>query len=374
MVTSSMSPTTTEATTFQNEPTLQKLSPLIGLPAELRLKIMRYLLRSGDPIRSQKEVGEAGYRAITCLSSQILQTCQQVYKEASVILYHKNTLAVKTGSYDSDRNPHCPTVQHSFLGVTVLAQSNMKYGAKSLMLPLLQDLVERKKHTELLEPSSAFQRVLLSIKAEVEAQESRALDSWIEAYGILARFHKFHVVLDLDSANARDDALLFFRRFHAAFSNKDVVVTVVPKTAEDTSILAACLLRCRVLRCRSLRFELPATIDVNEIVRTVTSQEPMLDTYSMACLLRRNVIEGFGLCARKDFLGVHGNLWSELLDRASEYDFELYQKLRESLLETARDWTPEYERRRLRDVKKDTAKFEKLIAAASTNHEMGAIS
>jgi len=300
--------------------------------------------------------------------------CQQVYKEASVILYHENTLAVKAESYDSDRSLHCPTVQHSFLGVTVLAQSNMKYGAKSLMLPLLQDLVERKKHTELLETSRAFGRRLLSVQAEGDAQESRTLDSWIEAYGILARFHKFHVVLDLDSAKASDDALLFFRRFHAAFSNKDVVVTVVPKTAVDGSILAACLLRCRVLRCRSLRFELPATIDVNEVVRTATSQEPILDTYHMACLLQRDVIDGFGLCARKDFLGVHGNLWSELLDRASQYNFEIYQKLRESLQETARDWNPEYERRKLRDVKKDTAKFEKLIAAAATNHEMGAVS
>lgn len=347
-----------------------------GLPAEIRIKILRYLLRSGELIRSQVDFiatecdtkAEFEFSSLE-FSTQILQTCQLLYAEASGILYRESTLVIDLNMlYGHCKSyPPTPVAYYCFLGVQVSARSNLTYAAQSLGLPLPQDLVERKKVTKHV--MSRKERP--QYRGRQDDFESRTtLDSWIEAYTFLTRFHKFQVFFDLQ--RAPDEILLFCRRFHAAFLNKDVAMTAVPNMSMPASTMSARLLPCRVLRCQSLRFDLPTEVDVNEIVHTVTSQEPMLDTYGMACLLRRDVFDEFQRIDKKCFLTVHRDLWSELFDKASEYDISAYQDLKESLLEKAQGWNQECLHRRVKKVKEHAAKFQDLITAAM-NNELKAI-
>ncbi|KAK5100872.1 hypothetical protein LTR70_001091 [Exophiala xenobiotica] len=361
--------------TSQNPRSSQPLSPLMGrpmngnatgLPAEIRIKILRYLLRSGDLIRSQDEVGEAEFKTATKLSSQILQTCQILYEEGTVILYHENTLAVQMLYYPGNYKYVDFGLYYGFLGVGVLEQSNLDYAAKPTMLPLLQDLIERKRATN---PSCTSEDNDNSFDNACAVLEYNDLDSWIAAYEILARFQKFHVVFRLDHVLDwhRDTVLSVCRRFRTAFLNNDVVMTIGAEWTRDASEILACLLPCRVLRCQSLRFDLPTEVGVNEIVRTVTSQEPMLDTYGMACLLRRDVFNKLDRIDSERFLTVHIDLWLELCDKASEYDIPAYQKLKESLLEKAQKWNQKCVHRTIEEVKEKGAKFEELINAEMSN-------
>lgn len=77
-------------------------------------------------------------------------------------------------------------------------------------------------------------------------------------------------------------------------------------------------------------------MNVNEVVRAATSQEPLVDTYGMACQLRRDVFDNFDHVDTKHFLTEHSDLWWKLLANAEEYDISAYQKLIEPLLEKAR--------------------------------------
>lgn len=81
----------------------QSQSPLLDLPAELRVKILRYVLRKEGPITSLKEVQVNShpdsnfheiYDANAMLSAQILRTCQQLHEEAEQILYKENILFI----------------------------------------------------------------------------------------------------------------------------------------------------------------------------------------------------------------------------------------------------------------------------------------
>lgn len=99
-----------------------------------------------------------------------------------------------------------PTIYYNFVHVTVLAQLNLNYAAESLVLPLPQDLVERKMVTKNLPlPEKHWDHW----DRYCAIEEHNALDSWIEACAILACFRKFHVFFGLDSERDwdRDDVL-----------------------------------------------------------------------------------------------------------------------------------------------------------------------
>lgn len=97
----------------------QNDSPLIGLPTELRTKILRMLLKSDAPLYSKEEckrgldvverdktlsqrvsnkdedsIKKGEYRKTTSLSSQVLRTCQQLYLEGCEVLYDENTICI----------------------------------------------------------------------------------------------------------------------------------------------------------------------------------------------------------------------------------------------------------------------------------------
>ena len=90
--------------TFQLATNPQQSSRLMRLPAELRLGVLELLLRSHPVIKSLAELEDwrraAGrlarnYDRQISLSSHVLRCCQNLYREASDILYNSNTLSLR---------------------------------------------------------------------------------------------------------------------------------------------------------------------------------------------------------------------------------------------------------------------------------------
>lgn len=108
-------------------------------------------------------------------------------------------------------------------------------------------------------------------------------------------------------------------------------------------------------------------MNVDDVVRIATSQEPLVDMYGMACQLRRVVFDKLDCFETNSFLIQHSSLWMELFAKADEYDISAFQKLKESLLEKAREWNQECVSQRLERVKEEGAKLEELINAEMSN-------
>ncbi|KAK5069295.1 hypothetical protein LTR64_008410 [Lithohypha guttulata] len=75
-------------------------SRLLELPAEIRLKILRYLHKSSDPIRAGNKLKEGSrhteanpnYADDVQLSAQALRVCRMLNREGTEVLYWENTL------------------------------------------------------------------------------------------------------------------------------------------------------------------------------------------------------------------------------------------------------------------------------------------
>ena len=83
---------------FRLAPALQAGSRLIQLPAEIKLLILRNLLRLYKPFYSQDHGGDRDredYTDIIQKSAQLLCTCQLLYHEGNAILYGENTMFLR---------------------------------------------------------------------------------------------------------------------------------------------------------------------------------------------------------------------------------------------------------------------------------------
>lgn len=78
---------------FAEPPTTQQASPLVRLPAELRLNILDILLNRATTIAPESSHPTlAGFAQRSAL---LLRACQQLYCEGHVILYDKNVVAIR---------------------------------------------------------------------------------------------------------------------------------------------------------------------------------------------------------------------------------------------------------------------------------------
>lgn len=85
----------------------QSASTLMTLPAELRLKILRMLLKKGDVLASFRQylgADEQPYteehqqrysKNVLSLSAQIVVCCQMLHEESLAILYKENTVSIE---------------------------------------------------------------------------------------------------------------------------------------------------------------------------------------------------------------------------------------------------------------------------------------
>lgn len=91
----------TSTITFRYPANPQRSSQLYHLPAEIRLRVLRYLLVYDDFIPNwpgntrDAPTSRSGGNHWLSLSSQILQCCQLLYSTGTTILYQENTISVR---------------------------------------------------------------------------------------------------------------------------------------------------------------------------------------------------------------------------------------------------------------------------------------
>lgn len=260
----------------------QPESRLLCLPAELRLKILRYLHRHDGPIKSLREwkhfltpntneVPDRGYarkslrewkhflstkeaivrsyaRGVS-LSSHLLRCCQQLHDEAIGVLYGENVLSIyccnelKTmehgcrdtivGVLDTDL-----LIDRGWLNVWNTISSPAKYFCQHEPCGIF-----RWGHYPALWPSW---RCLLARQAWRYRQNLPAI----------ARFSQLHVYFDTnhefrDSRMMRVETSLLCRNLRPFVANKDVTLTMGETMQTDMRL--STLGFARVLRCRSIQ-------------------------------------------------------------------------------------------------------------------------
>lgn len=80
----------------------QLTSPIIRIPAEVRVKILRYLLKSEDFLDNDIKAGFRPFSKPFNLSAQILLTCQTLHKEGTEILYEEYTCVIEFSTHQSN--------------------------------------------------------------------------------------------------------------------------------------------------------------------------------------------------------------------------------------------------------------------------------
>jgi len=299
---------------------------ILGLPAELRLKILRYLLKRKEPIYSRMEFDERcrrreepycteklmpqRYRSQGALSSQLLSTCQQLCLEGRDVLYRENTLCVYYGS--GPRNYRSRTECCCIL-------------ESSATVPL--DL------TRLKDVMSGLLDCTDTPKGDGRTTWLRDAQPLAQAYPAIGAFQKIHLTLDPFMANG---AWVASRILRELLSGKDVTIVATDRVPQNT------LVALKILRCRSVNVILqkPASEGVErmDIERVITSAEPVEDTLRAWRMLKTNVLDK--LPHRQGVLE-WSKLLSELSHAAFHYDGERYEKLEDKVLHQASLWNEE---------------------------------
>ena len=209
-------------TTFTLTTNQQASSPLIQLPSELRIKILRQLHKSDEPI----------IEATTTLSGQVLRCCQRLYTEAYHVLYAENTVSIESIS----RTMIDTFMRCSMLGSTIFLNARTKRmqfsgdtGSKGIV-----DLSRGEEEGLAHEAAEANARKVYESTTHTFARKS-------EQYLLTIRYR------------STDDVWTACYAYQHVVHNKSVTISLEP--ANDMILMRNGLDRsCRLLRCSKVDF------------------------------------------------------------------------------------------------------------------------
>lgn len=312
---------------FQLPRDRQLTSAFLLLPAELRVKILRCLLKKGDPIYSFGESvspeaehlqgrKESAYAGLS-LSSQLLRTCRQLLEEGFTILYKENTLSL----YFSSHERYEPAVLY-FLDHEVDLSSCSRF---SFMLPQgLEGMI----------------KIPCSLHTKQDRRQCHL------SYSILSRFQSMRLTIDAYQQNTIYQVCCFLCHL---LLGKDVDLFVVQTgryTPHEQRVLAN-LRACQRLRCRSLEIHYRpdiegATEKLREIERVATSSVEPYDPLPSWKAFNTNVLRQLGHVGPSSFNQKHCALVTELRQSAIEFDDASFEVLKLKTLQKAKRWQEEW--------------------------------
>lgn len=246
---------------FAKPPTPQQASPLLRLPAELRVKILELRLGSAAIIKpltcSMRESVGSAQR-----SAQLLRTCQQLYYEGQVVLYDNSVVAIE---FEQRFEAYTCRILNSALHL-----SNCFPIAPCTEEPSLLNGARAICRGE--GPDGMWRRV--------EAER------FIQLYPTLMKIRCFRVCIQWDS---QESVFVQFRVLRALLENKHV-------TCVRRGLVVDWLESCKILRCSSFNFkrpgdprlyeDLPITSDtiarntfLQDLQETITSRTIVRDTF-----------------------------------------------------------------------------------------------
>ena len=212
--------------TFEHSCDAQASSRLLQLPLELRAKILRLLHKHSSAIKplyfsfAADMSGPSFDGKDLSLSSQLLVTCQQLYHEASRILFQENVLRIDVNVIGRSKS-HCLTVVDARISIPYNIYSDWP----SDLLPLCYHWV-----------GTSYDRGSCS--------------RIIQIYHSLTRFAGFEV--NLYYADSRSTAVV--ARMLADLLRHKKVVVCLERHNGDVETWVSDLLPLRFWRCQSLEF------------------------------------------------------------------------------------------------------------------------
>lgn len=296
-----------EVQSFEKHPDEQFSSRLLRLPVEIRLKILRSLMRKPIPICSRLQSGYAeNYLDGLALSSQLLRSCQRIYHEGLNILYNENTLSI-------------------------LCQPA---GMGSISCGVLH-LIVRAYHVLQYMGSSIHDTDLLSVakrKLEQEHPIARTKDALelLPIYNSLLRFKRVQVHFECGQAEHDAICVLLVRLI---LKGKQVIISDPPNSFNYESLKA--------LRCSSIVIQKKTQPEgIEKIVSLVTSSEPVEDIIE-PWLNLLEVTHRLPGRARDLFDWMFVDEMNELLRAVVKFDVQLVKELTNGIIKLALEWNAE---------------------------------
>lgn len=234
----------------------QKQSPLLRLPGELRVKILRNLLKTDKVIESKSEmqmqsyrrwsqthVGpvddeeiqrvETRYRRQTKLSSQVLRCCQALYADGRHILYQENKLSINL--------------------------TKRRYGVLDLDLEIPQ-LTRQLDHPD---------QSIFSL-----ATRHKSLHPFLTVYAVISEFGSLVVSMDQQE---HQDLYADCRLFRELFHGKRLEISF-PSWGPTIKLW---LNACRILRCKEISFPGLHGDEVEKFCDLIKSDTDVVDHFEV---------------------------------------------------------------------------------------------
>lgn len=247
----------------------QSRSKLVAIPAELRLKILRYLLKDNftksgegaifsslnEHIKLNQDTGTftSSSDGGSELSSQVLATCQTLHSEAFDVLYGENTLNIEIAS------KYMKKIEISIQGSRIVLPAVLEsYGDGPFDL----------------ESTCSRQSASILSKNQSDAVGLH------QTLSRLKKFISFQLVLAYDTS---DEVAVVARLLKTVLQAKEIVVFLRPSLGRERQ--SHRLIPFELLRCKSIKFaDISATDQraMDEIATDITSQTESTDHYPTA--------------------------------------------------------------------------------------------
>lgn len=322
---------------FDTPPKAQSSSPLLRLPAELRLMILGHLLfYTGGVICAYTHIGDEHestpsgqqllreYRTSLQRSAQVLRTCQQLYIDAHPLLYEKNTMQIHTQG-------GAIHVLDAFLN-----------------LPGVKEAEEGAK-LDLLELAKSIEKQYLQREFKEDAEQI------IRTYPALRKFQNFSIQVEYYD---QEDVFMACRMLRNLLHNKHVTFMPQPQGLSDCDAVDF-LEPCAFLKCESFNFG--NFDDIEHLRVAVTGRTSVPDTLPMWLNFSNNFLVNLPHNIDESFECRHDQDYEKLKQHMLDYDMDAYRVQQRFLMERALEWNQEWAVREidseiyLIDHKRDTA-------------------
>lgn len=267
-------------------------SPLLDLPLELLHKVLRYVLRSAEPIDSNDLLGCRRHLwhwsytyncscSIIELSSQLLACCKTLHQTGASILYGENILSL-TGSvkqfdamyiYDATRCIHFELCRHTF---SVVARHNGSMADPRYAQDIWAALANSANMVPIfLESLIRWRRLQNHAKSLFRIQNVYLLATYHDLEDMFVLCRSLRRVLE-------DKRVVFTPVYdHSMPRNGEIPTTQAESISLDPDVMAA----CKLLRCHSITLkhgaELQADGSINsDLAKTVPVSDPTFSEIS----------------------------------------------------------------------------------------------
>ncbi|KAK5953271.1 hypothetical protein OHC33_005839 [Knufia fluminis] len=347
------------ASDFEMQAVSQVASPLMRLPAELRLKILRNLLKNDGPRDPVPELANQYQTTdrMTELSSQVLACCQRLLHEARAVLYHENTIPIRCEmptSRDLQRPPTFP------IKCGILGAKEVFFAETLEHLPEARDW----KWCSPDDPSYTF--VYLNFLEQTQTHHlSSDFDTLKKHYHALNKIEKVHITVQYEKGPEMFSVCRVLQDFlkdkRVVFVPELITISSRPRTRSLQQHELNALKACQMLRCRSIEFRTEHPQDLRQIITTITSQEPVADLFTLHHKMRTL---GNSLPNYNDDEYIWGDqewskLWNPFHTAILQMEAEDARELVAPLLQRATEWN-EY----ILEEKKEAARevYERTMA------------